>query len=124
MRMATARINYKGEPHQLVLDITVKGKNMPGFYFAPTWDMVKQFKRGEISWEQYTTLYTNWMRLQYTFGREKFLDILNHDDVVLCCYCKDASLTTRQCHRYLLVGIFEKVAKQFGIPFEYAGEVK
>jgi len=48
MQLWTAQYRYPG-PHRL--DITVKGRDPIGKMFAPTWDMVKQYKAtgGEIT---------------------------------------------------------------------------
>jgi uncharacterized protein YeaO (DUF488 family) len=122
-RVGTARINYLGQDGQLVLNTTVKGGSGLRAIFAPTWKMVMQSKQGKISWDEYREQYTALMRQRYSASPADFLEALNSDELILCCYCRDTSATTKHCHRYLLVDILEKVAKHHDIGFEHIGEV-
>jgi hypothetical protein len=63
------------------------------------------------------------MRDRYRENQAAFLEALNSERLVVCCYCKDMHATTRHCHRYPLVDILEKVATRHSIAFEYVGEV-
>src|SRR5262249_13389955 len=110
-RVGTARIDYRGDTWQCVLNTTVKSGSGLGTVFAPTWDMVWQWKQHEIPWETYHQLYTELMRQRYKADPAAFLEALSSDELILCCYCPDTHATTRQCHRYLLVDIMEKVAE-------------
>ena len=56
--VGTARIDYRGCDQQRVLNTTVKSGTGLGAVFAPTWDMVLQWKRNEINWDSYQQLYT------------------------------------------------------------------
>ena len=124
VKVRTSRIDYKGKPNQLVLNTTIKSGDGVGKVFAPTWDMVMQSKRGEITWSEYTEQYLTLMRERYIDNKQAFIDVLNHsEELVLCCYCKNTHGTTEHCHRYILVSILEKVALRHNIDFEYVGEV-
>ena len=122
-RVGTARIDYRGQARHLVLDTTIKSGAGLGKVFAPTWKMVMQSKQGEISWDEYRDQYTDLMRQRYAANTAAFLEALSSDELIVCCYCSDTHVTTRHCHRYLLVDILEKIAKHYGIGFEYVGEV-
>lgn len=121
--VATARIDYHGCAEQRVLNTTVKSGTGLGAVFAPTWDMVMQSKRNEISWDEYRQLYTELMRTRFAKHRDEFLEALNSVELIVCCYCKDTHATTRHCHRYILVEILEKIAQHYHIGFEYIGEL-
>jgi hypothetical protein len=123
-RVGTARVGYSGRADQFVLNVTVKSGIGLGAVFAPTWDMVMQSKRGDIPWQEYCRRYTDLMRKRYQAKPAAFLDVLSRPEIILCCYCKDTSTTTRHCHRYLLVDILEKVAAHHAIGFEAIGEVR
>lgn len=122
-QIATARIGYRGRMGERVLDTTVKSGTELGAVFAPTWKLVLGVKRGELSWSTYVEGYTALMRDRYRENPTAFLEALNSERLVVCCYCKDTHATTRHCHRYLLADILEKVAKRHSIAFEYVGEV-
>lgn len=123
-RVGTARITYRGQSGQLVLDTTIKsGSAGLGAMLAPTWTMVMQFKGGEISWDTYRDQYTALMRHRYSNNPTAFLEALRSDELILCCYCRDTHATTKQCHRYILVDILEKIARHHGFEFTYIGEV-
>jgi hypothetical protein len=122
-RVGTARIDYQGHVGQRVLNTTVKSGTGIGAVFAPTWKMVMQSKRHEITWDEYREQYTTLMRQRYADNQAAFLQTLSSDELIVCCYCKDTYATTKHCHRYILVEILEKVAAHHCIGFEYIGEV-
>jgi uncharacterized protein YeaO (DUF488 family) len=122
-RVGTARIDFRGWAGQRVLDTTVKSGTGLGAVFAPTWDLVMPWKQGDLDWAAYRRQYTELMRQRYAANPSAFLEALNSDELIVCCFCKDMHATTRHCHRYILVEILEKVAAHHGIGFEYIGEV-
>ena len=122
-RVGTARIDYRGRAGQRVLDTTVKSGTGLGAVFAPTWKMVMQFKQDKLSWQAYVDQYTSLLRRRYAANTRAFLEALNSDELIVCCYCRDTHATTKHCHRYILVEILEKIAVHHGIGFEYIGEV-
>lgn len=122
-RVGTARIDYRGRTGQCVLNTTIKSGAGLGAMFAPTWKMVMASKQDKLSWQAYIEEYTALMRQRYTNNPEAFLEALNSDELIVCCYCRDTHDTIKHCHRYILVEILEKVAAHHGIGFEYVGEV-
>lgn len=122
-RIGTARIGYLGQAGQKVLDTTIKSGTGLGAVFAPTWDIVMRLKREMIDWKTYRNDYIALMRQRYIQDKAAFLQALTYRELIVCCYCRDTHATTRRCHRYLLVEIFEKIAQQHDIIFEYLGEV-
>jgi hypothetical protein len=123
-RVGTARIDYQGRVGQRVLNTTIKSGTGLGAVFAPTWKMVMQSKWDEITWDEYRRQYTDLMRQRYQAHPSAFLEALNNDELIVCCYCKDTHATTKHCHRYILVEILAKVAQHHGIDFEAIGEVR
>ena len=123
-RVGTARIDYQGHVGQRVLNTTVKSGTGLGVVFAPTWKMVMQSKHDEITWDYYRSQYTALMRQRYQVNPAAFLEALNSNELIVCCYCKDTHATTKHCHRYILVEILEKVAAHHSIGFEPIGEVR
>ena len=121
--VGTARIGYRGHIGQRVLDTTIKSATGLGAVFAPTWQMVMDWKQGAINWDTYSQHYTELMRERYQKNQAAFLEALQSDELIICCYCKDTHASTRHCHRYLLVDILHKVAVHHLIGFKSLGEV-
>lgn len=119
MIIYTAQIGRIQHPY---LDITVKSGVGLGRLLAPTWDMVLGVKRGTLSEARYSETYLELLRHRYRQNRSEFIRILTPEDTEslnLACYCKPHTF----CHRYLAVEVLEKIARAYGIPFEYGGEV-
>lgn len=123
-QIGTSRINYRKKQNQQVLNITIGSGYGAGKLYAPTWEMVNASKEGSISWNEYKRQYVGLMKQRYFTNKRLFLSIFNSKEIILCCYCKDTHLTTRHCHRYILVDIFSMLARLKGIEFEYTGEHK
>jgi len=64
LKVFTAQYSYQGKDR---LDITVKSGDRT---FAPTWDMVKAYKAGRITQEEYTEMYHALMRRSYCNNRQ------------------------------------------------------
>ncbi len=95
-------------PQTIVIDITVQSSRPPWNIFAPTWEMVKDFKGGRISENQYTEQYINLMRTRYKDNKEVFQQIIQlaiAGDIALACYCPPEAF----CHRHLLKNIFMSI---------------
>lgn len=95
------------------LDITIKSAKQ-GKIFAPTWEMVMDYKNKIISDSQYTAMYYDLMRKSYANNKEQWESLLNKERVVLVCYCNHGQF----CHRYLLADILEKLGAS------YKGEIE
>lgn len=106
---------YTGRIGQTGLDITVKSGDK---VFAPTWDIVMNLKNGNITWQQYVKEYYALMRNSYQINHERWLEILNKNEVTFLCYCTDP----QRCHRTLLVDMFCKLGKSESIQVRYMGE--
>ena len=78
-----------------VVDITVMTGNP---VFAPTWDMLKQYKSGQMNAATYQALYLNLIRETYQTHRQDWLSLLAMPSVALACYCRPGVF----CHRHIL----------------------
>jgi hypothetical protein len=103
LQVHTARISYGGPDR---LDVTRKGawlarkagRDAPGEPWAPSWDLLKKAKGGELHFDEYDPLFLAEMRVSYQRHRTAWDGLLARSRVVLVCYCVDAE----QCHRWLL----------------------
>lgn len=133
VQIATAKRMAQGRYRNLVLlpgripvvDTTVKSATVLGAVFAPTWELVNDWKKGRITWEAYTARYLALMRHRYSQGGMSSMAwvvawdwVLLQDAVALACYCPAGEL----CHRLLLVDIFVKLGRTQGRAVHYAGE--
>lgn len=101
------------------LDITIKSASTTeGRALAPTWALVMNHKRGQISDQEYTDAYLALLRVRYNENPTPFLDILKRDRVVLACYCPAGAF----CHRHIAVDVLEKIAASKGIAVVRGGE--
>jgi len=69
----TAQIsNIKNLPPKTqIIDITIQSSRPPWNIFAPTWDMVSNYKAGRLSESQYTDMYIKLMRTRYKKSSRK-----------------------------------------------------
>lgn len=115
MKAWTAQYRYPG-PHRL--DISVKGNDELGKHFAPTWEMLKEYKSGLVSADVAEHVYTQkyfallTKRMQDNF--EPFEELLKMEYVVFVCFCAADTF----CHRKLLVFFLQQLGA------EYGGEIK
>jgi hypothetical protein len=104
------------------LDITVKGNNILGKWLAPTWDMVKAYKRtgnAQIYTQQYFQLLGERYALPNGEGRQaidRIASIAINDDVTFVCFCSAGNF----CHRYLAVDWL----KHYWPQIVYKGEIQ
>jgi uncharacterized protein YeaO (DUF488 family) len=71
---------------------------------APSRDLLRAFKDGQISWEQYAVQYLDEMRAEKPQSEIKRLaDLSRNETVTVMCMCKDEA----QCHRRLLREVIE-----------------
>lgn len=107
MKIKTARVGYKPEPNELVIDITVK--NNPNHVLAPTWDMVMDFKKGKISWGEYKEKYLDLLRRRWKTRKAEFMHIIEEGQtktVVLLCFCNDET----RCHRTIAKDVLHMIS--------------
>jgi len=128
VRLATANIRYQAQSaHEVVCDVTVKSLGRLDRAFAPTWKMLRDYKQHRITWADYRKLYFGLMKLRYDTDPTPFASVfdtcLQGYIVVFTCYCTGHSMQgPHQCHRYLLVELFERLCLRRTIEFEYLGE--
>lgn len=88
-------------------------------WLAPTWDMVKGHKLGIYSDAEYTSRFIPMMTLSEKDHRDKWLELINAEEVAIACYCKAGAF----CHRMLLVEILRVFCEREGVEFTYMGEL-
>lgn len=98
------------------LDITVKSGDKT---FAPTWDMLREYKAGNMPVEEYKFRYQRLMRDSWHKNKKVWLALANCPEITIACYCKSGEF----CHRLCLRDMLEAVCKAQGIEFEYMGEI-
>jgi len=103
VKIYTAQYRYSGPDR---LDITVKNGER---IFAPTWNMVMSFKNGQLNKRAYIKQYYALMRRSYKRNKNRWLDVLNRERVVLTCYCGSGEF----CHRILLAKILGKLGGKY-----------
>lgn len=113
-----------------VLDVTVKGAfhsgsaGALGAVFAPTWELVSDWKAGRITWAGYTERYTALMRHRFLAksggpaARAAWQWVLLQKKLAFGCYCKAGE----HCHRQLLAEIFEKIGEASEVEVQVMGE--
>lgn len=99
-----------------LLDTTVKSGNQT---FAPTYEMVMDYKSGRITEDQYTKLYYERMRKSYIQNKMEWIQLWSSPTLAIACYCSTGNF----CHRLLLVDMLRKIAESEGLPFIYEGEL-
>lgn len=102
-----------------VLDVTVKSGDR---LFAPSWKFLMEYKssdKGEIAQKNYTEAFIMHMRQSFRINPNHWRGALAQDVLCILCYCPAGAF----CHRLLLVDLFEKQCRHWGIPFAYGGEI-
>ena len=105
LKIWTAQMSKVKGKNWPVLDITVKGNHKVGRFFAPSWDMVSNYKNNTISEKEYEKQYRKMMRLSYTEHRDAWNKVLELKEIVLICFCPSDSF----CHRHLLAKYLVKL---------------
>jgi len=124
----TSRVAHHGPDR---LDTTVKSGVGLRKLLAPTWDLVGGIKRYEtesrdprwlkyapLTREQYVDGYYALVRGRYKVNATPFLELLQCERIVVCCYCAATAFS----HRHLAVDILEKIARSKGLVFICGGE--
>ncbi|MDP9238262.1 MAG: DUF488 family protein [Chloroflexota bacterium] len=71
---------------------------------GPSRDLLRAFKDGQISWEQYEVRYLEEMRADKQQSEiRRLADLSRNETVTVMCMCKDEA----QCHRRLLRDLIE-----------------
>jgi len=102
VKIYTAQYRYS-DPDRL--DITAKGKDPFGKFFAPTWELIRNLKNGIIDERQYEIEYCDLMLHSWNTYQDRWQELLNRQEVTLVCFCPPGTF----CHRLLLAKYLEKV---------------
>lgn len=102
----------------LFLDTTAKSGNPA---FAPSWEIVRKFKRNEITWEEYRIEYLKILRFSWHGNPHAWHWLFSQEKVALACYCTD--LSKCECHRYILKEVMFKAAERRNIEIIDRGEL-
>lgn len=119
MKIITTSIAYgdickKSNPNFLIKDITIKSCDEDIWFLAPTWELVEQYKSGQISEEKFTHKYLDLINFRWDVLLPSKINNLIKKNVILVCYCPPGQF----CHRKLAA---EFLVKKGG---EYIGEFK
>lgn len=100
-----------------LLDTTVKSGIKT---FAPTWEMVRSYKAGELSEEAYTHLYRERINRLHNENPEIWKYYFDNDHyIALACYCRPGEF----CHRHLLAQAVYNWKTRNSPPCVNAGEL-
>lgn len=92
--------------------------------FAPSAELLRDYKGGEIDWSEYKRRYLAEQREHYREEPQDFQNLLSraiNEDIVLLCYERFEGSETK-CHRILLYNMLQKVACQRGIVVKFRDE--
>ena len=106
----TAQYRYSGPDR---LDITVKGNDPMGRTFAPTWQMVNDFRSGKSGQQAYIQAYGTLLTDRFTTISGLLVWMAKQKEVTLVCFCPSGAF----CHRVLLAKWLASNSD-----FEYMGE--
>jgi hypothetical protein len=103
MDIYTAQYRYSGADR---FDVTVKGQDPLGKFFAPTWDMVMGVKNGTMTEAQYSALYAQRVipAILNTSLIQKVVERFPQS-ITLVCFCPKGAF----CHRYMLAAALAAV---------------
>jgi O-acetyl-ADP-ribose deacetylase (regulator of RNase III)/uncharacterized protein YeaO (DUF488 family) len=103
MDIYTAQYAYSGPDR---LDITVKGQDLVGKTYAPTWDLVNRFKSGEADEDQYTREFAALMNGRYRYESAYMESLATREGTTtLVCFCPPGAF----CHRIIVAEGLEKL---------------
>jgi len=100
-----------------MIDTTCRSKDT--LVFSPTTEMVRLYKSGQMSEEEYSKLYNRTMRDSYINNRDAWDELVRRDTVAITCFCREGVF----CHRHLLREMLELVCAHQKLPFLYKGEI-
>lgn len=78
--------------------------------FAPSWELLTEYKGGALSWAGYTARYLDEMRTAFRGNPELFFVMARRlDNVEFICWCCRKKGNDARCHRFLLRELLSKV---------------
>lgn len=99
LQVWTAQYRYQGDDR---IDITTKSARYPWSVFAPTWDMVMEYKR-TLDEGVYIDAYKDIIDKAFKMHTKALTDLLRSDrTITLVCFCPADTF----CHRVLLARYF------------------
>lgn len=98
------------------LDITAKSGIAA---FAPDFNDIMKYKRGELSEEEYTEIYLKRMERSKVACPRFWKSLNRRYEVALACYCKAGVF----CHRHLFKDLMQKELEQQGFTVIQEGEL-
>ena len=104
-----------------LMDITVKSGDQR---FAPFDDVLWAYKRGQVTDEDYTTIYQGKLQSLLRSDPSAIEALLDPEageteSRAVACYCTAGKF----CHRHIWIDFMRDVAEDNGIHFEYCGEI-
>jgi uncharacterized protein YeaO (DUF488 family) len=99
-----------------LLDITAKSGILA---FAPNFQLVMDYKRGQISEAEYTKHYAEKMEHSKEYYPQRWATLSHYRAVALTCYCPAGQF----CHRHLFAKIMEEFLHKQDIPVKQMGEL-
>lgn len=120
----TAQLNtgkvLKGSDNILFIDVTVKSGD-PRFspLFAPTWEMLSEFKQNGGDWNRYYYRYSNLLLSRECRSIKKHLALIvsnmtSYEAIVFGCYCSDIN----KCHSSIVA---KSMVQSYGV--NYLGHI-
>jgi uncharacterized protein YeaO (DUF488 family) len=113
LKIWTAQYQYSGKDR---VDITIKSAGYPWNVFAPTWEMVMEYKRmaqkgRAVEAESvYVKQYTHIIEQAWKTHHQQLSDLLKSDRIItLVCFCRPGDF----CHRVLLAKHFESLGATY-----------
>lgn len=98
------------------IDITVKS----GIYlFAPTWDNLLAYKRGELNTVDYTDRYLAKVAATVQTHPEAWSELARNQNMVFACYCKAGDF----CHRHIFTTMMARYLQTTGNRVQIMGEL-
>lgn len=92
--------------------------------FAPSRELLNDYKNKSISWSTYCQRYTSEQREHYKMFPENFamlLDRAKEEKLILLCYERFEGKATK-CHRILLYDILKKISQKERLDIEFIDE--
>lgn len=108
-----------------LLDVTLKSGDKA---FAPSKQLLLDYKNNEITIETYVERYKSEMRYSFKRNRERWREVCEMDCVAIACYCGGANngdVLSKEgfCHRYILIELLDYACVYFGIQYRAHGEI-
>lgn len=106
LKVWTAQYRYNGNDR---IDVTITSAKYPWNVFAPTWEMVMEYKRSKNE-EVYIKQYGTIIDKAFELYPQQLFDLIRSDrTITLVCFCRPGDF----CHRVLLAKHFESLGATY-----------